>query len=823
MFSVVVKTKFLNKLKNIFFVVLILSSCTTARNYQKNKPFLYKTTIELKGGDFNTDERNTTKLRLAAQLDDSAKVIVQDILFLIHRNSPTAAFDTGYIYHSARNMIGSMLHLGYYGAKDSIKIDTAKGKFFDWNEFKFVKQERVSVKYIIEAGNPTLIDTITYKLKKADLQLLAQNSKDESFLIKSTPVNKANILGEISRLVELYRNNGYYKFTPDDLKMRGDTTILSLTTISDDPFENIRLLAEANLKRNKPTIKLNMILNPLTDSLRLKKYFINNVYIYPDYNSTDTLHAINFTEDTTKKTNYFIRYHKKLFRNGFLVRNMDFKKGDIYKQDSYAKTINNFSKTGVWQNVNIQIVEIKDSINDKDTTGKLDMILQMIPAKKYGFEANLEASYSANSNTNSATVARAGNLFGTSLNLSFQNRNIHKEGIKMTHAIRGGYELNLNSSRTSRFVNSNEISYTNTISFPRLLGPINLLPKTWFNNGRPISQQTFININPSYTKRIDLFNLFSTGLAYGNEWSNKINRKNILKFPNIEYSYLFNQSDSFKKIINQNSYLRYSYNTALIIGSSYSYSSTYINPKHTNRQRSFRGNIEESGLILGRLGLLKKDLRQFIKVDGEYTFAVTRQKSARVFRAFLGVGIPLENNDTASLPFFKQYFSGGPNSMRGWPIRGIGPGAKPLATYSSLGLNDRTGDIRFEVNAEYRRDLFQIIPNSLTLKWALFTDIGNVWNFRNTRPGGGIDSLQFNFNTFYKQLGANVGTGFRLDFNFFVLRFDLGFRVKRPDVAKNDGWQLPDITFDNLFKTAPVNKTWRNENFNFTFGLSYPF
>ena len=209
-------------------------------------------------------------------------------------------------------------------------------------------------------------------------------------------------------------------------------------------------------------------------------------------------------QDTSKKNGYIIRYHKKIFRNSFLVRNMDFKKGDLYRQENYAKTVSNLSKTGVWQNVNIQTIERKDS------SGKLDMILQM------------------------------------------------------THAIRYGVELNLNTQRSSRVINSNELSYTNTISYPRLLGAINLLPKAWFNNGKPISRQTFISINPAYTKRIDLFNLFSTGIAFGNQWNNKVNRKNVIKFPNIEYSYLFNQSDSFKTILKDNPYLRYSYNTALI-------------------------------------------------------------------------------------------------------------------------------------------------------------------------------------------------------------------------------------------------------------------
>lgn len=816
----------MNGLKYWIFTAIVLASCTIPRKYQKNKPFLVKTSIELKGGAFKSEERNLVKQRLYAQLDDSAKVPENDFLFVLRFINSPAAYDTSYTFNSARNMIGSMLHLGYYQAQDSIKIDTVTRRVFQINHFKphFEQQSRVSVKYIFEAGNPTLIDTISYNLSNPNLQRLTEAARDKSLLIQSSPVTKTNILGEINRLVELYRNNGYYKFSFDDLKMRGDSSILSLTTISDDPFENIRLLAEANEKRNKPTIKLSLVLNPTADRLRLKQYYINQLFIYPDFAASDTLNDPNHQEIITKKNKYYIRFHKDLFRAGFLDRNMDLKTGDLFRQDNYTKTLNNFSKTGVWQNVNIQTLEVKDSSLLKDSVGRLDMMVQMLPAKKFGFEANIEASYSANSNLNSATtVGTAGKLVGLSTNFSLQNRNLHREGIKMTHAIRAGIELNLNPAGINRSVNSNELSYTNTISFPRLIGPINLLPKSFFNDGRPLSQQTFINFNSSYTKRIDLFSLFSSGLAFGNEWSNKINRKNIIKFPNIEYSLLYNQSDSFKNILQQNPYLRYSYNTALIIGSAYGYSSNFINPNHTNRQRSFRFNVEESGLIWGRLGILKKELRQFIKADVEYTFALSHPKSARIFHAFLGVGVPLDDNDTASLPFFKQYFGGGPNSMRGWPIKGIGPGAKPAALYNSLSLNDRTGDIRFEINTEYRHDLLQIIPNTLLLKWAVFADAGNVWNFRNTHPDLGEDSLQFQVKNFYKQLGVSVGTGFRLDFNFFIIRLDMGFRVKKPDVLKNDGWKIPDVSLKNLFSKDLENKIWRNDNFNFTIGLSYPF
>ena len=812
------KTKFLNGLKNIFFVSIILCSCTTPRKYQKNKPFLYNNTIDINGGHFNNEDRNIVKQRLYGQLEDSAQVIVKDLLFVFHSVMRPAVYDTAYTYRSARNMIGSMGHLGYYQAKDSVKIDTVNKTVLKRYglKLKWEKQQRVSVKYIVEAGNPTLIDTIIYKLNKPDLQLLAEKTKKASFLVKNTVVNKTNILGEINRLVNLYHNNGYYKFSSDDLKVRGDTSIQSLTTVSSDPFENIRLLAEESEKRNKPTIKLAMILNPLSDSVEFQKFHINNIYIYPDYRGDYSASLANFIEDTTKIKGYYIRYHEKLFSNRFLTRNIYFKKGDIFSHDSYAKTMSNLSKMPVWQNVNIRAVENKDSI------GKLDMIVQMIPAKKYGFEATIEASYSANNSNNTAGTFNAGNLLGLHTNLSLQNRNIHKEAIKMTHTLGLGAEFNLGKLGTSQAVNSNEISYSNTIAFPRLLGPINLIPKSWVNLSDPISHQTFINFRPSYIKRIDLFNQFATVLAFGNEWSNKINTTNIIKFPNLEYSYLFNQTDSFTNILNENPYLRYSYNTTLIIGSSYGYSTTYINPKHLNWQHTFRTNIEVSGLLLGTIGLFGKELSQYIKADGEYTFAITKPKSARVFRGFVGVGVPFGNGDSATLPFFKQYYEGGYNSMRGWPIRGIGPGARPQGSPDDV-QNDRSGDIRIEANFEYRRDLFQIIPNSLILKWALFADIGNVWTFRNPNPAAGPSDLQFQFKNLYNQLGVSVGTGFRFDFNYVILRFDFGFRFKRPDILENAGWQLPGVTFNNLFNKGEEYRTWRYNNYNFSIGLAYPF
>lgn len=799
----------------VTFLCSILFSCYIPRKYQKDKPFITKNNIEVKGGKFTKDERTALKSRLNAQLDDSSRVSTKDALFVIHYINRPPAYDSAASGRSARNMKASMLHIGYYRSKVNYTADTIRSG----------KQQRVHVQYTMETGKPTLIDTVRYILRRPDLQELAMKNMKKTLLKKGEPVTKSAILGEISRLVELYRNNGYYKFTGEELKMWGDTTAGALTTIGGDIFEQLRLLAEAQASRDSPTIKLALVLNPPADSSRLRKYYIGNIYILPDYETGDKLNDPAMPDHVPASKRFIVKYHYKRFTMNFLGRNLHINRGDLYNQDDFLKTLNSFSRAGVWQSVNIQVMERKDSLD------KIDLVIQLIPSKQFGFEAAIEASYSATSTANNVTAANAGNLLGLSGNVSLLNRNFRKEGIRMTNAIRTGIELNLkpDSGNRKNIINSNEVSFANSINFPRFVFPF----KKFNRDDRFVNTGTFINTNLSYINRINLFNLQTVNFSMGYNWN--VGRKPygktrewVVKPFNIEFANLYNQTDSFKKTLQDNPFLRYSFNTALVAGSGIGFKASTINPRHPNRQHSFKVNVEESGLIWGNLGIMKKYMRKFVKTDVEYVFSTSRPKSAFVFRIFGGVGIASRSDTT--LPFFKQYFGGGSNSMRGWPVRGIGRGSQPLTAFGANKFNDRTGDIQLESNLEYRYVIAQIIPNSLILKGAIFCDIGNIWNLRNSKPGGGTDSTQFQFKNLYRDLGVSAGTGFRLDFNYFVLRFDLGFRFKRPESSYvNNGWKVPSMGFDDvlqkLFSKGKNDeyKKWRYENFNFTIGISYPF
>jgi outer membrane protein insertion porin family len=807
---------------------------------RKDKPFIFKNnTPEVKGGKFTKEQLAALKSRLLTQIDDSAKVNVVDKFFLWHIYNKPPVFDTAYINKSAKNMEALLLHMGYYKASVTAKADTIIGRKNSKNN----KQRRVTVSYTVEVNKPTLIDTVSYNMARTDLQELIMQHADKSLLKKDEPVTKAAVLGEISRLVDLLRSNGYYKFTADELKVRGDTSIEALISISDDPFAQLELLALAQQKKDAPKIKLAVVLNPNAPENRLKKYYINDIYILPDYRPGDKINSRGFEERVTKEY-YIIKYHDKRFRSGLLSRNVFFKRGDAYNQTDYYKTLNSFTRVGAWQSVSIEIAELKDSSN------LIDMIVQLLPASQFATEAALETSYSANSNTNNVSTANAGNLLGLSGNLSFTNRNLLKQGTRWTTALRAGIEFNLGANRTaqSSIINSNELALNNTFVLPRFMPRaipqlVNYVLPRFLRSANVDSSlklkqpRTLIALNGSLINRINLFNLQSINGSYG--WNLKRVKRNgefTIKPINIEFARLYNETQAFKDILNVNPFLRYSFNTALVAGASFGYTGGSTNIKHPNRQHSIKINIEESGFpLLGvvpiplrQLGVFNKYLRQFAKADVEYINVRGRKKSSLVFRTYVGVGLASKQDTT--LPFFKQYFGGGSNSMRGWPVRGIGRGSQSLAPYGSNNqFNDRTGDVQFETNLEYRYNITQLFSIA-TLKGALFADIGNVWNLRNSNPTGGTDSAQFKFKNMWRDMGINAGTGFRLDFEYFVIRFDFGFRFKRPELAyKNNGWKIPALSFNDVFQklfTKGANeqyRRWRYENFNFTIGINYPF
>ena len=727
-----------------FFLLFIVSCGVIPKDYPRNKPFVYEYKINLEG-NFSKEERAELITKLENQLDDSILIHTAPQLYRSVLKKPPV-YDSMAAERSMVYMKVLLNALGYF--RDSIGYASKI-------VFKRPDQLRTSVLFNVKPGNLVRLDSISYHLGHPDLQRLTDSSRKNTLLKTGGAFAKGTISNELDRLVEVYRDNGYMRFTRDELMGLWDTLDVSLLRPGFDPFEQLELLQKLIERRQNPTANLDIRFRPGYDSNRLIKYYVGDIHVFPDFNR-DTL---NLVPKETFANNIKLTYYRNIFKPVIFPRNIYLEKGDLYRQSNYFKTINRFNALGAWNLVNIEALPRKG----QDT---VDFKIKLSPTKKYAYSANLEGSINQS--------ILSGNLFGVAVNMGLQNRNFARSAISTNTNIRYGIEFG--SDSTKSFVQTRQVSISHNIIFPQVLFFKKLVPKKFSDNAR-----TVLSFNVVNTERRLLYNLGTVNASWGYEfqWKNKLLS---IRLPNIEFSKL-NNRDSLDKLITNNPSLRYIFTDGFIASAIASY--TIIGGKG-NKLNIFRLNGEESGLLTGLLHnkFLDTNLYRFIKLDAEFTHKKQIRKTSMIFRLFAGVGYELsatvQRDKKNNLPFFKQYFSGGPNSMRAWRLRQLGPGSAIKEFSGSLGTPDRYGDVQIEANAEYRFPITKIAGSKLN--GALFTDIGNIWFLKSAAAPTSPQEV-FSFNRLGKDIAIGVGAGLRIDFGFFVIRLDYSYKAKNPSPA----------------------------------------
>lgn len=762
----------------VIIMVLVSSCATIVKNYPAGKPFVYETNINV-NGNFTNAERETLESRLKGQLDDSMRSrSVSKLLWSVMKSPP--AYDSNNAVKSILFMRALLTSLGYF--KDTINfkssVDTSKDD-----------QLRTTVDFYVTPGKVVKIDSFSYNIKQAELQSIAVANQQDAFVKKGEPFAKAAISVELDRLVDLYRNNGYLRFSREELIGLWDTLDVSLLQPTLDPFEQLELLEKLRQRRENPTANLEIRLRPGFDSTRLTKYFVGNVTVYPDI----TLDTAARSRKQTMVNGVNVISYLGMFKAKIFPPNISLKHGELYDQRNYFKTVNRFNSLGSWRLVNIEQVPRRNA----DTA---DFNIRMTPSKKYSFTANLEGS---NNNT-----FVSGNLLGIAVNVGLQNRNFAKAANQASTTLRFGVETGKNKLTNVKFIQTRQLSINHTISFPRPILPFKLKISEKIRS----SFRTILAFNGSLTERRELYNLNNVNASWGYEF--QAGKKFItLRIPNIEYSY-FKPLPKLEDIFDLNPSLRFIFTDGLI--SSIITGITVTGGKNKN-VNVFRGNMESSGLVAGLIkknAFLDTNLYRFIKVDAEFTRKIAFVKTAIALRLFAGVGY--EFNSTANqnkrnnLPFFRQYFAGGPNSMRAWALRRLGPGSL-VKNFDATGSPDRYGDVQLEANVEYRFPLGNLF--GIKINGALFTDMGNIWYLK--KAPGRLPEEVFNLNRLGTDLAIGSGVGLRVDFDFFVIRFDVSHKVKDPSPS-----------FDN----ANLQNKWFGyvqkdflKGTQFQLGISYPF
>ena len=691
---------------------------------------------------------------------------------------------------------------GYFRVKAQSSIEVQKNK-------------KAIVNYTIDKGRPTFLDSIITNIKSPVLDSLYQSQKLLSFLKKGDQFKEANFIKEASRITNLYRNNGIYHFTENDL---GYYNIDSAVT------NNYKTNVDLVIFDKKRVVKKNGDYElKLFDILKLRKI---NVYTDYSFNKKNNpyLDSINY-EGITFHAHKKIKYNPRLLSESIFIRpNQVYADSTRNLTRKHLKSLRNFKIT------NIQYETIKD--NNK----QLDVNVFLTPLDKFSLDLETELTHS--------------NIrdLGVSGKFSFINRNIFRgaEIFKLSF-LSSFFNASQDANKEGSFFNSWEIGADMSLEIPRFVAPFGLgklvpkrmSPRTMFTLGTSIQQNIGLDretvtalidykwqYNDKKTIQLDVFNTqYVRNLRIGNYFdiynSEYIKLNSIAKIFFNDPNYTLERQGetvSFMKTVfnddefqtsnpdqyrnNLNILDRYNIITSDFLIPTIAYSYTFNNQSdfRDNNFSFFKVRVANSGNIGGLLSNKKDNnnrktifnipLAQYFKTDIEYKkFWEVNNNSVIGFRSFIGAIIPYDNS---AIPFTKSYFAGGSNDIRAWQTYDLGPGSR------NSGLEYNIGSLKFLTSAEYRFDLFG------SLKGALFMDAGNIWDITNSIFAE--EKATFKGFKSIKDIAVGSGFGLRYDFSFLVFRLDLGFKMHEPYLENN--------------------KWFRNYNFSnavYNIGINYPF
>ncbi|MCI6309148.1 MAG: BamA/TamA family outer membrane protein [Prevotella sp.] len=429
--------------------------------------------------------------------------------------------------------------------------------------------------------------------------------------------------------------------------------------------------------------------------------------------------------------------------------------GTPFSANALQKTYNNFARLKAIRYTNIKFSELPD-------TSVLDCDIQVSTNKPHTLSFQPEGT-----NT-------AGDL-GAAASLTYENRNIFHGSELFSIELRGAFEA-ITGLEGYQNQDYEEYSVEAKLQFPRFVAPF--LSKTFRRRSTASSELSVawdLQNRPEFHRRV-----FSTAWRY--RWAEPRHHVSY-RFDLLDLNYVYMpwisatfKHDYLDSVSNRNAILRYNYEDLFIMKMGFGI--TYNNDK-----LALRANVETAGNLLGAFANMasfrKNDVgqhtlfniayAQYVKFDFDFTKQI-RFDTHNVLALHGAFGIAYPYGNSTVLPFEKRYFSGGANSVRGWGVRELGPG-KFKGTDGRIDFINQTGDMKLDLSAEYRTFLFWKFDG------AAFIDAGNIWTLRSyaEQPGG-----QFKISEFYKQIAVAYGVGLRLNFGYFILRFDMGMKAINP-------------------------------------------
>jgi outer membrane protein assembly factor BamA len=628
-----------------------------------------------------------------------------------------------------------------------------------------VKKRRAKAIYTVVPGALYTINEVNFPTDSSRLAREIGTTKRRTLLQKKAPFNLELIKAERTRIDSRLKNRGYYYFSPDDLIVDVDTTI------------------------GNHLVNMYMKIKPQTAADARKPYSIQDIVIYPRYSIRSS------GEDTSKRygvmyQGYYVVDSSKFYKPKLFQQAMQFEKGDIYRRRDHNATLQRLINLGIFKFVKNRFEKSGDST--------LNTYYYLTPLPK----KSLRIEVGGNTKSN--------NLTGTQLTVGFTNRNTFRGGEIMNINVTGGTEVQV--SGTYKDYNTYRLGVEGNLAIPQFL-----IPFVYINPRGGFVPRTNIQLGYDMLNRQKLYTLNSFRGAYGYIWKESQTKEHTFYPISVQYVQPVKITSIYRDSIKSDPNLAKAVDTQFILGANYNYNfNQMVGARIPRNGFYFNGLVDVSGNIAG---LIKKNVikggdtarlfgapfSQYLKLETDFRYYRQLGNDASwANRIIVGTGFPYGNS--RELPYIKQFFVGGNNSLRAFRSRALGPGTYYAGNPQEKGfIPDQSGDIKLEMNTELR---FKIVK---PVYGAAFVDAGNIWLYHDNpfKPGAAFSSK------FLDELAVGTGLGVRVDISILVLRLDLAFPLRKPCLPENDRWVIDQVSFGD--------SKWRKENLVFNLAIGYPF
>lgn len=644
------------------------------------------------------------------------------------------------------------------------------------------RHKKIRLRYQLDAGLPHIIDSVAYDFPDDTLRRIIMRDSARFIVRPGHRLDRRELESQRQWITDRMRNRGYWAFSKEFITFNADTTegskSVGLTMTVHPPYP---------IETRKTDIDTHRV------------YTVRDIVVITDYDGTRNPDPRDYTaKDTVSYKDLTILYGgKEYLRPQVIYENCFLKRGARFRQRDIDHTYEAFGRLSILKFAQIRMVPVLAT----GDTGLLDAYILLTLNRSQSVALEVEGTNSEGD-------------FGVALGVNYTHRNAGRGSETLNFKLRGSYQAingHLDGFIHNRFM---EYGVETSVTFPKFKAP--LLRE---NFKKKIKASTELHISMNYQERPEYTRIISTaGWSY--KWSEHSARYRYTFTPvDINYVYLPNSTNGFlDQIAPDNPLLRYSYEDHFIMRAGFNfYYTTKRKPSPFSLRRekdifTIRAQAETAGNLLFGISRAVNPHRdfhenpykvfginyaQYVRADADFSYlhSFDRRNALACYAGF-GIGIPYGNSSI--MPFEKRFYGGGANGVRGWDVRTLGPGRFP-GTNSVSDFIYQCGDIRMNFSIEYRAKLFWVIEGGL------FIDAGNIWTIRDyaTQPYG-----MFRLNSFYKEFAAAYGAGIRMDFNYFLVRFDLGMKAHNPAINQ-EPWPL-------------LHPRWGRDH-SFHFSIGYPF